>query len=129
MGLMSPLFRLEIRGRGDVKESSTKTKESDPEYNEEFSFDIVSYNSDTLRIIMYNAGVGIPAKVSRLDIQVAGLPPGQIVDQWYPLQLPEWGSAGTAEGRFSTGKKLFNVSFDHGQQSLGKIHLGLQVVA
>jgi hypothetical protein len=121
---MSPRIDLELFDRPGEQKTKVYPPAEACEIEEEFHFDVNSYNSDVLRLTFMNCNDIFPAKVSKLDIRLCNLPPGQIIDQWYGLQMPEWGSAGTAK----SGRRVGNHYVERGQQDLGKIHIGLQVV-
>jgi Ca2+-dependent lipid-binding protein len=57
-----------------------------PTWDAEFTFEILSYATDILTIQMYDEDVARDDEMGKLVLQVALLPPGRVVDAWYPLQ-------------------------------------------
>jgi len=56
-----------------------------PRWNEDFHFNIQSPATDYLQIMMYDEDVGKDEAMARITIQIASLPIGSVVDQWYDM--------------------------------------------
>jgi Ca2+-dependent lipid-binding protein len=129
---ISPYFTLALCDRGQEKRTTAKHGVQDPNWEEDFVFDIVSYNSDILKLVLYSDDPGIDGRFSKLHIQVCALPPGQIVDQVYQLErlaitVTTTVNSGPRYGHHRHGGHHGHHQYYHYEQPPGKVHLGLQV--
>lgn len=77
-----PLCELFVR---EDKKQKTKSA-STPSWGEEFTFDVPAFGADLFHLTVFDkAGATKNDTIGFLDIQVYHLPPGYVVDSWYPL--------------------------------------------
>jgi Ca2+-dependent lipid-binding protein len=117
---------MELLDRDQKKRTSTQYNSRQPSWEEDFTFDIVSYNSDVLKFVLYSLNsMSIDSRFSKLLIRVCQLPPGHIIDGWYELRLTDVGVNRTAS---RSRDHLTNVVHDLTVDRYpGRVHLGLQV--
>jgi Ca2+-dependent lipid-binding protein len=118
----SPYIQMLLVDRNVGKRTSVKRLTTSPHWEEDFIFDIVSYNSDVLKFVVLSEQLGRDARFSKLLIRVSAIPPGQIVDQWYRLRAVTLNNAARVP---SSRQRCYRyISY---QQDPGQLHLGLQV--
>jgi Ca2+-dependent lipid-binding protein len=87
IGKSDPYVKLLLRGREaphfktDVKKDTKK-----PKWEQDFTFDVPSYHTDIMKLQMYDQDIARDDKMGKLNIKVALLHPGQVIDQWYDLK-------------------------------------------
>jgi Ca2+-dependent lipid-binding protein len=77
-----------LRIIGFTHEESTKviSDTNSPVWNESFQFNIQSYDSDILRLQMFDQDLIRDDAMGILNIEINKLPPGQVIDSWYTLE-------------------------------------------
>jgi hypothetical protein len=77
--------RLGLRGRETEFRTSIRPNSTTPVWNTEYTFKIHAYCHDVLQFVLVSEHFGQDIRMSNLCLKVCDLPPGQVVDQWYPL--------------------------------------------
>jgi Ca2+-dependent lipid-binding protein len=85
VGKSDPYCKVYIRGQSNVQSTRVVENTTTPNWNKEFTLDVLAYGIDILTIRMYDKDVAKDDKMGTLVLQVYQLPPGQTVDAWYFL--------------------------------------------
>jgi Ca2+-dependent lipid-binding protein len=84
-GKSDPYCKAFIRGRSTVVKTPVIENTNAPKWNVSFNLEVLAYGTDILAIQMYDKDVASDDKMGKLNIRLSLLPPGQLVDSWYPL--------------------------------------------
>jgi Ca2+-dependent lipid-binding protein len=85
IGKTDPYVKLDLSGRSSTK-TTVQNGTTTPTWEQDFTFDVFSYTTDVLELQMYDKDLLRDDQMGKLSIQISELPPGQIVDDWYPLE-------------------------------------------
>jgi Ca2+-dependent lipid-binding protein len=84
-GLSDPYCKIQIKGSSHVEKTAVVKDTKAPRWDTSYVIEVPSYGTDVLKIQMYDEDVGLDEKMGKLNIQASKLPPGKLVDTWYPL--------------------------------------------
>jgi Ca2+-dependent lipid-binding protein len=85
IGKSDPYCVVRIIGHSQVEKTVVIDNSDTPVWNATFKLDVLSYGTDILTIQMYDKDLARDDKMGKLSLQLYRLPPGLLVDSWYPL--------------------------------------------
>jgi Ca2+-dependent lipid-binding protein len=84
-GLSDPYCKIQIKGSSHIEKTPVIKNTQTPRWDKSYVLELFSYGTDVLKIQMYDEDAFKDDKMGKLSLQVSKLPPGKLVETWYPL--------------------------------------------
>jgi Ca2+-dependent lipid-binding protein len=85
VGKTDPYVKAQLLGEAKIERTPTIKNTDFPVWNSQFIFPVTSYGTQILELNVLDEDVAKDDKIGSLKIQLYGLPPGKVIDNWYKL--------------------------------------------